>query len=387
MPTTTNYIWDEDNLLAETDVNNVVQTVYTNEPEKYGNLVSSRISGATSYHHFDAIGSTRQLTNGAGAVTDGAIYDAWGTVINRTGLTEINLLWIGQLGYYSDIETGAQSIRSRHFTPAIARWQSADPAGFRAGANRYSYCWNDPCNSVDPSGLVPTEIVIEITDNTPKTCRTHKCYCIDLSITTTIKGLDVGRDPRAKKLHVFQHIVDSAEFVDCAEECSTCTAKDNWTKCKIEFYEYLGSGIGGDNHRRVGDVRGECKANHAYRRKTVADIHIYEMPAFDPTKGAVPEDGPWRNDTIPGCEDAPIRASAVATAKPTTPPSFWKTPPLARGLYAYTYDSNCCADPATNSIGFTMTMQNLHGLPNAGDNLDVEFPDAPGGDIKVIGLK
>jgi len=78
MPTT-NYIWDEENLLAETDASNVVQTVYTNEPQQYGNLISSRISGTTSYHHFDAIGSTRQLTNGAGTVTDTMIYDAWGT--------------------------------------------------------------------------------------------------------------------------------------------------------------------------------------------------------------------------------------------------------------------------------------------------------------------
>ena len=42
MPTTTNYIWDEDNLLAEADGTNTVNTVYTNEPEHYGNLVSSR---------------------------------------------------------------------------------------------------------------------------------------------------------------------------------------------------------------------------------------------------------------------------------------------------------------------------------------------------------
>ena len=70
MPTTTNYIWDENNLLAEADGSNVVQTVYTNEPEQYGNLISSRISGTTSYHHFDALGSTRQLTNAAGTVTD-----------------------------------------------------------------------------------------------------------------------------------------------------------------------------------------------------------------------------------------------------------------------------------------------------------------------------
>src|SRR4029450_5202274 len=97
MPTTTNYIWDEDNLLAESDGSNVVQTVYTNEPQQYGNLVSSRISGATSYHHFDAIGSTRQLTNAAGAVTDTVTYDAWGNVVNRTGSTSMMRLWIGSL--------------------------------------------------------------------------------------------------------------------------------------------------------------------------------------------------------------------------------------------------------------------------------------------------
>jgi hypothetical protein len=35
MPTT-NFIWDEQNYLAETDQNNVIQTVYTNEPQQYG---------------------------------------------------------------------------------------------------------------------------------------------------------------------------------------------------------------------------------------------------------------------------------------------------------------------------------------------------------------
>src|SRR5437762_3499272 len=107
MPTTTNYIWDEDNLLAETDGSDVVQTVYTNEPQQQsGNLVSSRISGTTSYHHFYAPGSTRQLTNAAGTVTDSMIYDAWGNVVGRTGTTGARMLWIGQFEYYFDPETG-----------------------------------------------------------------------------------------------------------------------------------------------------------------------------------------------------------------------------------------------------------------------------------------
>src|SRR5437899_10374670 len=97
--TTTKYIWDDQNYLAEADGNDVIQTVYTNEPQQYGNLVSSRISGATSYHHFDALGSTRQLTNAAGSTTDSVIYDAWGNVVSRTGTPSARAVWIGALGH------------------------------------------------------------------------------------------------------------------------------------------------------------------------------------------------------------------------------------------------------------------------------------------------
>src|SRR5262245_48636099 len=121
MPTTTNYIWDEQNYLAEADGSNTIQTVYTNEPEQYGNLISSRISGTTSYHHFDAIGSRRQLTNSAGTVTDTVIYDAWGNVVSRTGTTATTRLWVGVLTYYTDPEIGTVWVLLRPFGPVIAR--------------------------------------------------------------------------------------------------------------------------------------------------------------------------------------------------------------------------------------------------------------------------
>src|SRR5262249_40460515 len=55
---TTKFIWDEHNYVAETDGANTVQTVYTNEPTITGEAVSTRVSAASVYHHFDAIGST-----------------------------------------------------------------------------------------------------------------------------------------------------------------------------------------------------------------------------------------------------------------------------------------------------------------------------------------
>src|SRR5579863_5862698 len=141
MPTTTNYIWDEDNLLAETDVNNVVQTVYTNEPQQYGNLLSSRISGTTSYHHFDAIGSTRQLSTHTGLVSDTVTYDAWGNVVNRTGTTAIVFLWIGELEYCFDVESGQICVRERIYGPAIGRWTAPD-LFLIDGLNRLAYVAN-----------------------------------------------------------------------------------------------------------------------------------------------------------------------------------------------------------------------------------------------------
>jgi RHS repeat-associated protein len=156
MPTTTNYIWDEDNLLAEADGTNAIQTVYTNEPQEHGNLVSTRLpvggTPTTVYHHFDAIGSTRQLTNAAGSVTDTMIYDAWGNVVNRTGTTGANLLWIGEVGYYSDSEIGQFYVRRRPYNPVIARWTTVDPLEFIDSLLRYLYGSNSPIRVSDPNG-------------------------------------------------------------------------------------------------------------------------------------------------------------------------------------------------------------------------------------------
>jgi len=158
MPTTTKFIWDDGNYLAEADGSNTINVVYTNEPQRYGNLVSSRISGTTSYHHFDAIGSTRQLTNAAGGTTDTMIYDAWGGTVVRTGTAPVNLLWIGQLGYYFDVETARVVVRARSYWPQIARWSAVDPMSPLRGPAAYEYCFNAPLRFADPSGMVSVRI-------------------------------------------------------------------------------------------------------------------------------------------------------------------------------------------------------------------------------------
>jgi RHS repeat-associated protein len=193
MPTTTNYIWDDENLLAEADATNTINTVYTNEPRQYGNLASSRISGTTRYHHFDAIGSTRQLTNSAGSVTDTMIYDAWGNVVNRTGTAGIVFLWIGILQYYFDVETGQIYVRERVYAPPTGRWTAKDPlARFLASVAIavYVYASNQGLLLVDPSGLA---------DDTLPPCPRNECQkCVNKAMKDDKAILELTKWLQAK---------------------------------------------------------------------------------------------------------------------------------------------------------------------------------------------
>jgi RHS repeat-associated protein len=150
---TTKFIWDDQNYLAEADASDVIQTVYTNEPQYYGNLISTRLATTSNYHHFDALGSTRQVSTAAEAVSDTLIYDAWGNVIARTGSTAIRMLWIGQVGYYWDPETGLFWVQIRPIGPIAARWLTEDSAEYVDGPNRYIYVRNKPLSEIDPSGM------------------------------------------------------------------------------------------------------------------------------------------------------------------------------------------------------------------------------------------
>jgi RHS repeat-associated protein len=194
----------------ETDNSGTVQAVYT-----YGNdLINMKRAGANSYYHYDGLGSTRQLTNSAGAVAASYTYDSFGNVIagggmasnhagknepiNKTGITLFAFLGLGlgavtirnrrhgliaflsillitgQIPKSSAIEvdvtgnpygfTGEQQfgeasdlvfLRARYYDPSTGRFISRDPIGYRAGVNLYTYCMNSPIVHVDPDGNVP----------------------------------------------------------------------------------------------------------------------------------------------------------------------------------------------------------------------------------------
>jgi len=146
------YIYDGQNVLEETDEFGALQASYTYEPEEYGELISQHRDGKTSYYHYDALGSTRQLTDETETVTDSYTYNAWGETIQQTGTTTNPFRWIGNVGYYWDEETQDYYVRARYYQPTIGRWMCIDPIGFVDGMNMYLYVKNQPQLSIDPSG-------------------------------------------------------------------------------------------------------------------------------------------------------------------------------------------------------------------------------------------
>jgi RHS repeat-associated protein len=150
---TKKFIWDHQNYLAELDAMDATQVVYTNEPRRYGRLISQRRGSTTSWFHFDAIGSTRQLTDSGSIVTDARLYDAWGVQMAASGTTVFSFGYIGVDGYYTNHLRSLIHVRARHLKSQIGVWLSVDPIWQQTSVLSYAYVENQPTKLNDPSGL------------------------------------------------------------------------------------------------------------------------------------------------------------------------------------------------------------------------------------------
>ncbi|MBD3675811.1 MAG: hypothetical protein HUJ26_20070 [Planctomycetaceae bacterium] len=100
MVTTTRYIYDGNQYLAEADETDTINRLYTNEPDAYTHLISQEevSTGETLTYHYDALGSTRTVTDETEAVTDEFTYDAWGNRLwlDRLRANRSSVRWIPQ---------------------------------------------------------------------------------------------------------------------------------------------------------------------------------------------------------------------------------------------------------------------------------------------------
>jgi RHS repeat-associated protein len=153
----------------ELDENNAVKAVYHNEPQQYGGVLSQRRGTTSHYHHHDALGSTRFLTDSSGNVTDTYLHDAWGNLVASTGTTTNPFKWVGKYGYYTDNSTTQVYVRARMYQPTVAQWLSVDPLSLWQRLKLFVYGDNAPNGFVDPSGFVTIRELVD--ENCEEVCK------------------------------------------------------------------------------------------------------------------------------------------------------------------------------------------------------------------------
>ncbi len=137
----------------------------------YGDdLVRMDRGSGVYYYLYDGLGSTRQLVNASGTVTDSYGYSAFGELASHTGSTVNPFLFNAQ---QFDQASGDYFLRARYYDQTSGRFISQDPY---SGSNsdpvslhRYMYAHDDSVDRVDPSGnfdvgLFATTVATAISD-------------------------------------------------------------------------------------------------------------------------------------------------------------------------------------------------------------------------------
>ena len=111
-----------------------------------------------AYHLPDALGSVRQVADGAGVVVSSREWTPYGVEVGtpRAGL--------GYAGEWWDAAVGLQYLRARWYDGQVGRFTRADPMtsilNRNGGDNAYVYVSQNPINSVDPSGYFSDNAIV-----------------------------------------------------------------------------------------------------------------------------------------------------------------------------------------------------------------------------------
>ena len=229
------YIYDGADIIAVTDANRTVKTVYTHGLGIDEHLMMKK--DTTDYFMLtDGLGSVIALTDQSGNIIERTQYQSYGTPVFENAVTGSTSAWstTGNIYSYTGREwTAGLNLfyyRARYYDPNTGRFIQQDPAFLSNLKNQYTYAEDNPFIFTDPYGtdvyLVQYSILtyhheaVFIGDQQ----NGYKVYEFEPagilggvgSILTgsDVKGLPVARNPRGQSddpriQHVLGHIVRS----------------------------------------------------------------------------------------------------------------------------------------------------------------------------------
>jgi len=129
------------------------------------------------YYHSNTLSSVYALSDSSGSVIERYKYDAYGACavldadgsVDSDGLSDVGNPYLFTGGRL-DTETGLMHYRNRCYAPALGRFASRDPVGYRQVYDLYAYASDLPTQTRDPMGLqesiaVPGQELPPLEDN------------------------------------------------------------------------------------------------------------------------------------------------------------------------------------------------------------------------------
>ena len=155
------YVLDGTNIVKETWGSNTLIPLYDLD----NSVCGIKYNNTAYYFYKNLQGDVIAITDASGTVIARYVYDAWGRVLQVTdahcnsvandSAHIANINPFRYRGYYYDQETQLYYLQSRYYDPKVGRFINADKIiDFRNNAfcNQFSYCHNNPVNSVEIEG-------------------------------------------------------------------------------------------------------------------------------------------------------------------------------------------------------------------------------------------
>lgn len=199
-----------------------------------------------SLYGYDGFGSVRQLTNLAGAITDGYAYDAFGNLLSSTGTTPNDFRYRGE---QYDSTLGLQYLRARYYNPATGRFMSKDPYSGDVtdpkSLHKYAYAGANPIAGRDPSGW---------DDDTEVAVGDEISVKSKAGITATGEAVDCALETTAQVLlAITSNQADRTNRIFIGIDAATCGAKAVRGPGKVKPPEPEPTGNPGDPEPPHGD--------------------------------------------------------------------------------------------------------------------------------------